>query len=103
MKRCALVNGTREMSLPTYKIRDRDLPPGKELGEYVVEDTLGVGGTATVLAVRHRPTGAALAMKVLCSEQSRNPALRKRFLREATTASLLTSEHAVHIWESGIL
>jgi len=73
------------------------------LGDYIVEETLGAGEMATVIAVHHRVHAIPMAMKVLHAVHAQSEQFRERFLREGVTARSLTSEHVVRIWDTGIL
>lgn len=61
--------------------RIADLP--QTVGDFDLRDLLGTGGTAAVYAAVHRPSGTAVALKVLRPALSGHAELRSAFLREA--------------------
>src|SRR4051812_5149019 len=65
-------------------------------GRMTLERVLGIGGTATVYAARHR-NGRALAVKVLHPEYAHHAAIRQRFLAEGYAANKVNHPHAVAI------
>jgi len=73
-------------------------------GKYEVEQELGSGGFATVYRARHTsiPT-LFFAIKVLHAEHAYNPAIRKKFKREAETVAALRSRHVVKVTDVGEL
>ena len=56
--------------------------PGKIIGEYRIEATLGQGGLGTVYRVKHDISHRLEAMKVLHPERTGTPELAERFRRE---------------------
>ena len=54
-----------------------------EIPGYDLQETLGVGGTATVFAAREKKTNRRLALKVLKPEAVRHDPTRKAFVAEA--------------------
>lgn len=65
-----------------------------------LERVLGIGGTATVYAARHR-NGRALAVKVLHPEFAHNEGIRRRFLAEGYAANKVEHPDAVAILDEG--
>ena len=65
-----------------------------------LERVLGIGGTATVYAARHR-NGRALAVKVLHPEYAHHTAIRQRFLAEGYAANKVDHPDAVAILDEG--
>ncbi|HEX6766840.1 MAG TPA: serine/threonine protein kinase, partial [Polyangiaceae bacterium] len=56
--------------------------------KWKVERLIGVGGTSTVLRVRHR-NGRLAALKILHPHLAAHPRTRGRFLREGRLANLV--------------
>ncbi len=56
--------------------------PGKIIGDYTIESTLGQGGLGTVYRVKHNISHRLEAMKVLHPERTGTPELAERFRRE---------------------
>ena len=69
-------------------------------GRMTLERVLGVGGTASVYAARHR-NGRALAVKVLHPEFAHHDAIRRRFLAEGYAANKVDHPGAVAILDEG--
>ena len=69
-------------------------------GRLQLERVLGVGGTASVYAARHR-NGRALAVKVLHSELAHHPGIRQRFLAEGYAANKVDHPDAVAVLDEG--
>ena len=64
---------------------------------------IGSGGMADVYEVEHVTLGRKLALKLLRHTEQSNPAVTRRFSREARALSRITSEHVVSIFDHGIL
>ena len=56
---------------------------GQSVGNYVVEEEIGLGGMAVVYRVRHQILDSTHALKVLLPHLLREPQLLERFLEEA--------------------
>ena len=69
-------------------------------GRMTLERVLGVGGTASVYAARHR-NGRALAVKILHPEYAHHSAIRQRFLAEGYAANRVDHPDAVAILDEG--
>jgi serine/threonine-protein kinase len=70
-------------------------------GKYRVVRTVGVGGMAVVLEVRHLRLGQRMAIKMLRDDTASVPARLARFNREARIAAQLTSEHVTRVLDIG--
>ncbi|HEX5658954.1 MAG TPA: serine/threonine-protein kinase [Polyangiales bacterium] len=68
---------------------------------YRLLSVLGTGGMGVVYKVEHTQIGKLMAMKVLSGRLARNENLRKRFQREAQTASKLSHPNTVQIFDFG--
>jgi len=61
-----------------------DVEPGRVLGKrFRIEQRVGEGGMGTVFRATDLKTGQAVALKTLLPEAAKDPALRRRFEREA--------------------
>lgn len=94
-------------------IRKTDIPPapphaqwsqllrGHELGPFVIEDTLGVGGMAAVLRARDVQLDRLVALKILPPDLARDPENVRRFHQEARAAARLDHPHIARVYSSG--
>ncbi|MCB9594100.1 MAG: protein kinase [Sandaracinaceae bacterium] len=73
------------------------------LGKLRVLRELGSGGMGAVYEVEHLGTRHHRALKVLHGRAQENPRVVERFLREATVAGTLRSEHVVETLDTGRL
>jgi serine/threonine protein kinase len=71
------------------------------VGPYEVLGRLGKGGAGSVFKARHGPTGAIVALKVLCREDAADPVLRKRFEQEFLACRTLDNPHIVRALDFG--
>ena len=69
-------------------------------GRLRLDRVLGVGGTASVYAARHR-NGRALAVKILHAEFAHHPGIRERFLAEGYAANKVDHPGAVAVLDEG--
>jgi len=69
-------------------------------GRLHLERVLGIGGTATVYAARHR-NGRALAVKILHPEYAHHDGIRRRFLAEGYAANKVEHADAVAVLDEG--
>ncbi|MBX3227561.1 MAG: serine/threonine protein kinase [Labilithrix sp.] len=70
-------------------------------GKYRVDQVLGQGGMAVVLAGTHVELDAPIAIKVLLPGRAADPDAVKRFLTEARAAAKLRSENVARISDVG--
>lgn len=83
---------------------ERCIDVGQEIGgKYLVERVLGQGGMGVVMVVRHIALGQPYAMKVMHQTLVDDPTATRRFLREAQIAASIRSEHAVRVFDVGLL
>jgi eukaryotic-like serine/threonine-protein kinase len=68
---------------------------------YRILGPIGSGGMGVVYKVEHVRMGKLMAMKLLAGELSRDPALVKRFKREAQLASRLSHPNTVQVFDFG--
>ena len=76
------------------------IPVGHRIGEYQVEDPLGAGGMGVVYRARDTKLNRPVAIKLL-SDDLADAAARRRFQREAQTASSLNHPHIVTVYDVG--
>ncbi len=69
-------------------------------GKYVLEDVLGVGGTAVVYRAR-RPDGTVVALKMLHDYLCKSDEVCRRFKREAYVANILEHPGTVRVLDDG--
>lgn len=77
-------------------------PCGSHIDRYLVEKLLGTGGFGAVYRARHRRTQAQVALKVLKAALMTDANVLERFLREATTAASVGSEHLVRVVDAEV-
>jgi serine/threonine-protein kinase len=66
-------------------------------GKYLIEDVIGSGGMGVVFRARHLLLDERVALKMPHVARSKNRASVTRFLREARSATRLTSDHVVRV------
>ncbi len=77
------------------------LEPGHRLGPYEILEPLGAGGMGEVYRARDTRLDRLVAIKVLPTHLSENPALRQRFDREARAISSLSHPHICALFDVG--
>jgi Tol biopolymer transport system component len=77
------------------------LSAGTRLGPYVIESAAGAGGMGEVYQARDTRLDRVVAIKVLPSHLSSDPALRQRFEREARAISALTHPNICTLHDVG--
>src|SRR5438132_11837687 len=77
------------------------LAPGTRLGPYEIQSAIGVGGMGEVYRALDTRLDRIVAIKVLPSHVSGDPALRERFLREARAAAALNHPYICTIYDIG--
>ena len=75
------------------------LPAGHALGSYVIDQTIGRGGSGIVYAAHHRALGQRVAIKVLRDEYAMSPVAVTRFMREAQAVNRIGHPNIVTIIE----
>jgi serine/threonine protein kinase/TolB-like protein len=73
---------------------------GRRLGVYEVQTPIGAGGMGVVYRALDTNLNRPVAIKVL-SDELANPAARRRFQREAQTASSLNHPHILTVHDAG--
>src|SRR5262245_33578103 len=77
------------------------LGPGVRLGPYEIQSALGAGGMGEVYKAKDTRLDRIVAVKVLPSHVSDDPALRERFEREARTIAALNHAHICTLHDVG--
>ena len=77
------------------------LGPGTRLGPYEIQSALGAGGMGEVYKAKDPRLDRIVAIKVLPSHVSGDPALRERFEREARTVAALNHPHICILHDVG--
>jgi serine/threonine-protein kinase len=72
-------------------------------GKYLVESLIGTGGMGTVWLGRHIELGKSVAIKFIRPDVAERPDARKRFEIEARAAASVRSDHAVKVYDYGLL
>jgi serine/threonine protein kinase len=74
---------------------------GQQLGNYRIEERLGVGGMGEVYRAVHVHLNRPAAIKVLHSSQAADSSFQARFLREARAAAALSHTNIVEVFDFG--
>lgn len=82
--------------------KDVTLPPGTRLGGFELKRVLGRGGMATVYKGVQLSLNRPVAIKLLASRFSTNPAFVERFNREAGALASLSHPNIVDIIDKGV-
>src|SRR5689334_1871160 len=77
------------------------LAPATRLGPYEIVAPLGAGGMGEVYRARDSRLGRDVALKVLPSEVSADPARRARFEQEGRAAAALSHPNIVGLYDVG--
>jgi serine/threonine protein kinase len=77
------------------------LPSGTRLGPYRIEAPIGAGGMGEVYRATDTRLNRDVAVKILPSHLTAEPAAKQRFEREAHTASALNDPHICTIYDVG--
>ncbi len=93
---------------PIHEVLDDSMVPrpgDRIANKYIVERVVGAGGMGIVLAARHVQLDQRVAIKVLCRNEDPEhaPDSRARFFREGRAAAALHSDHAVKVYDVGVL
>jgi ABC-type sugar transport system substrate-binding protein/tRNA A-37 threonylcarbamoyl transferase component Bud32 len=81
---------------------------GKEIGDFVIEEPIGRGGTAAVYAAQQRSVDRKVALKIIDLQTideapQRSDDFLKRFTREAEVIAMLEHIHILPIYGYGVL
>lgn len=70
---------------------------GSSVGEYKIVEKVGQGGMGSVYRAVHTKLDQVVAIKILSSEFSDNPSMRKRFITEARIQAKFTHPNVVNV------
>jgi eukaryotic-like serine/threonine-protein kinase len=76
---------------------------GTQVGEYVVEERIGIGGMGVVYRASQKRIGKTVAIKVLRAEVMEDPREMERFLDEAKAVNAISHRGIISIFGSGEL
>jgi serine/threonine protein kinase len=82
---------------------DGALAIGTELGEYIVDGTIGIGGCGAVYTAHHKTDDRAAAVKVMHRHMASSPKMVARFMREARAVDVIDHPNIVDIYDMGEL
>jgi predicted Ser/Thr protein kinase len=74
---------------------------GQRIAHFVLGEKLGLGGMGVVYAAEDRKLRRRVALKLLPAEVAASPARRRRFLREARSASAFVHPNVAAVFEIG--
>jgi hypothetical protein len=80
-----------------------ELKPGTEVGGYVVDGKIGIGGMGVVYGARHPRIGKRVAIKVLSPTYSANASTVRRFEQEAQVVNQIKHPNIVDVFQFGEL
>src|SRR5499426_1141549 len=78
------------------------MTPGAQIGSYRIESQIGEGGMGTVYRALATKLNRAVAIKFLSNDLA-DAGARRRFQREAQTASSLNHPHILTVYDAGEL
>ncbi len=81
----------------------RSLKDGDQVGGYVIEARIGVGGFGEVYRARHPVIGREVAIKVLHRKYSADPEAVARFVAEARSVNQISHPKIVEVFDFGKL
>lgn len=91
---------TGHSSILTAKGRKGPLT-GADWDRYLIGDLLGQGGMAAVYLAHVKESNKQVALKVMLGQSNQDPDARRRFEREAETASHIDSPFVVRVYHAG--
>jgi serine/threonine protein kinase len=77
-----------------------DKPPNTRVGKYELEELLG-GGMSHVYRAKDSVLGRRVALKILTEAGVTDPETKARFLQEARTASNISHENIINVFDFG--
>ena len=72
-----------------------------QVGPYLIQQKIGVGGMGTVYSARHAESDVVAAVKLLSPSLAREEGFVARFQREINVLKTLTNPHIVRLFDSG--
>lgn len=106
MRPCCQARNIHGMRDAAGKSANVDLPVQKgEIigGKYVIEDVLGLGGTAVVMSATHQHLQQRVAVKLLLNNAATAGVDAERLLREAQTIAQMRSPHVARVIDVGTM
>jgi serine/threonine protein kinase len=96
----------REMSSSVKRGGDREtfaeqFPAGTEMGNYVLQETLGAGSMGCVVKAYHQRMKRDVALKFISPELTNSPDVRMRFQREIEAAARLQHPNLIAAHDAG--
>src|SRR5262245_37833889 len=76
---------------------------GQTVGNYLVTQKLGEGGTGSVYLAEHPTIGKKVALKILHAEFASNPEVAERFFTEAKSVNAIGHPNIVDIVDYGVI
>ena len=76
---------------------------GKTISNYRVLEKLGQGGMGEVFLAQDKELGRKVALKFLPEKMEQDPAIQKRFIREARSAAAIDHPYVCKIYETGMI
>jgi len=77
--------------------------PGETIGDYIVEDRIGIGGMGAVYRARHVDAGQRVALKLMHADQLEYPSSIDRMMREAEILGSIRHPGIPALHEVGML
>jgi serine/threonine protein kinase len=99
-------HGSNGFDCPGSSAKANPLTPisqGLQIGDYAVEEKIGVGGMGVVYRAAHKTTGKRVAVKVLSGVNSRDANAVRRFVLEIRTLNEIHHPNLVNIFSFGQL
>ena len=82
---------------------DGELDVGVQIGDYVINGTVGIGGCGAVYTAKHAVDERAVAIKVMHRHMTSSTKMVDRFMREARAIDLIDHPNIVDIYDLGTL
>jgi hypothetical protein len=78
-----------------------ELPPGTELGDYVITGVAGRGGMGVVYQARQQHPDRPVALKVIAGQIANDPAFQARFEQESRIAAQIEHPNVIPVYAVG--
>ncbi len=95
------VSPPSESAPPWHPAEMARLLRGEQLGDYVLEDAVGIGGMGTVFRARDTILDRTVAIKVLARDHAADPEIAARFRNEGRSAARLDHENIARVFGMG--
>src|SRR4051794_37918629 len=93
---------TSSLSISTGEMDTKEPDPdrsGQRLGHFLLQQKLGQGGMGVVYAAEDEKLRRRVALKLMPPEVARSPERRRRFVREARSASAFVHPNVAAVFE----